>query len=223
MPGRDTPLIKDHYYHIFNRAITSLKLFNTDSDYRHAKETISFYRFSKLSHRFSYYNRLSDVKKEDILKRLDPQQLVQIICFCLMPNHFHFLLKPMTDNGIQKFISNFCNSYTRYFNTKRNRHGPIFQGTFKSVLVENSEQLTHLSRYIHLNPYSSGLVSQINDLAFYPYSSFSDIINPSSNTFCHYEDLLSLFSGREEYKRFVIEHSDYQRQLESIKHLLIDP
>jgi len=223
VPGRFTPLINEGVYHVFNRAITDLTVFQNRRDYIRAMETISFYRFSKFSHRFSYYIRLSQTKKDEITNYQSPHQLVDILSYCLMPNHFHFLIRQNQEFGIQKFISQFSNSYTRYFNTKRHRVGPIFQGTFKSVEIESQEQLIHVSRYIHLNPYSSGLVKKYSDLVNYQYSSYEEFIHPSNFHICNVDTILSLFSGPEEYARFVSDQSDYQRQLEIVKHLLFDP
>ena len=76
---------------------------------------------------------------------------MEIICYCLMPNHLHLLLRQLMDGGISKFMSNFANSYTRYFNTKSKRKGPVFEGKFKAKRIETDEQLLHLSRHIHLN------------------------------------------------------------------------
>ena len=93
-----------------------------------------------------------------------------------MPNHFHLLLKQTIDNGISHFLSKFTNSYTKYFNTKYNRVGPVFQGVFKSVHIESDEQLMHLSRYIHLNPVVSAVVEKQNLLS-YPLVIFSRVFS----------------------------------------------
>ena len=83
------------------------------------------------------------------------QRVVDLICFCLMPNHFHLLLRQIEEDGIVKFVRNFQIGYSRYLNEKEKRSGALFEGQFKAVRVENDEQLIHVSRYIHLNPYSS--------------------------------------------------------------------
>jgi putative transposase len=149
----------------------------------------------------------------------DGRSQVEIICFCLMPNHYHFLLRQVEDNGISNFLGNFQNGFTRYFNIRNDRVGHIFQGSFKAVLVENESQLLHLARYIHLNPYSSMLVREIDQLFDYPWSSLPEYLGFREG-FCHKEEILSFFSHVAQHKEFLLGKADYQRQLETIKHLV---
>ena len=137
-----------------------------------------------------------------------------------MPNHFHFLIRQLKENGISKFMSQISNSYTKYFNTKYNRIGPLFQGAFKAVLIESDEQLIHVSRYIHLNPVVSGLIKNLED---YRWSSYLEYIKPN-DTFCSINEILGFFTPneRKRYKEFVEAQIDYGRKLEKIKHQLID-
>ncbi len=137
-----------------------------------------------------------------------------------MPNHFHFLIRQLKENGISKFMSQISNSFTKYFNTKYNRVGPLFQGAFKAVLIESDEQLIHVSRYIHLNPIVSGLVKNLED---YRWSSYLECIKPI-DTFCSTNEILGFFTPdeRKRYKEFVEAQIDYGRKLEKIKHQLID-
>lgn len=135
-----------------------------------------------------------------------------------MPNHFHLLIKQVEDNGISVFVSKLINSYTKYFNTKYNRVGPLFQGQFKSVLIENDEQLIHLSRYIHLNPLVAHLIMDLKD---YRWSSYSEFLN-STTGFCSKQIVLDFFSSPDGYKQFVDDQAEYAEELEIIKHQLIE-
>src|SRR5205823_11981573 len=112
--------------------------------------------------------------QEYTLKRLsDPNTFrVEILCFCIMPNHWHLLVRQKVDRGISKFLSDAINSLTRYYNILHERSGPFFLPRFKSVAIRSEEQLIHVSRYIHLNPYSSGIINNFEDLINYPWSSF---------------------------------------------------
>ena len=131
------------------------------------------------------------------------------------------LLKQKADDGIPKYLNNFANSYTRYFNTKRKRIGPLFQGIFKAVRIETDEQLIHVSRYIHLNPVVS-LVIKEEELDNYPRSSFPEYLNPKIEGICDQKEILGLFDSRKTYRKFVYDQIDYARRLEEIKHLTLE-
>ena len=128
----------------------------------------------------------------------------------------------VTENGISSFMLKFSDSYTRYFNTKNKRIGPIFQGRFKSVRVESEQQLLHVSRYIHLNPYSSGIVKTVADLKKYYYSSLPEYLGLTKNEICQKEIVTGYFQKPGSYQEFVFEQADYQRELAMIKHLLLE-
>lgn len=147
--------------------------------------------------------------------------MVDIVAYCLMPNHFHFLLKQRVNNGIIKFSSNFANSYTRYFNTRNHRNGALFQGIFKAAHIENDEQLIHVNRYIHINPAVSFLIKE-ESLDSYPWSSLSEYLNPKLEEICSKEAVLSFFSSLNKYHNFIHDQIDYAKRLESAKHLLLE-
>lgn len=224
MPYRETQFENQHYYHIFNRGINSQTIFSDDRDYQRALELVQYYRFSSSKTRFSQLIRQPRELKLDSLDKLTKEGncLVEVLAYCLMPSHFHLLLKQEQESGISKFLADFQNSYTRYFNTRHIKFGPILQGPFKAVLVENDNQLAHLSRYIHLNPYASEIVKSKNDLEQYPWSSFSEYIKETLNSICKPEEVLSHFKGRSDYQQFVIDHADEQLEIKRIEHLIID-
>ena len=222
MPGREEPLVTGEIYHVINRGIASMPIFVDDHHYQHALETALYYQYKNRPSRYSYFSRLPQQAKKDALSKLGKECFVELICYCLMPNHFHFLLKQTIDNGISDFMMKFCDSYTRYFNTKNNRIGPILQGRFKSVRIEIEQQLLHVSRYIHLNPYSSGIVKTVADLKNYPYSSLPEYLGLTKNEICQKEIITGYFSKPGSYQEFVFEQADYQRELAMIKHLLLE-
>ena len=224
MPGREIPLITNEVYHILNRGIAFQPSFQNKKDYTRAIEALFYYQNKKPPLRYSKFLLLANSKRTQILEKLtqEKQFLVEIISYCLMPNHFHLLLKQLTENGISKFISNFTNSYTRYFNTKHKRTGPLFQGKFKAIRVEINEQLFHLSRYIHLNPYSSYVVKTLKDLENYSYSSLPEFLGKTQTNFCSKEIILDNFKNKSSYQKFVFDQANYQRKLEEIKHLLLE-
>lgn len=209
-------------YHVFNRAIEQRPVFSSKRNCERAIATLDFYRFKKPPLRLAKALVLEKEVREKFFFNLKKRQkLVEIIGYCLMPSHFHLLLRQRLKNGISKFSSDFSNSYTRYFNTKRKRIGPIFQGIFKAVRIETDEQLIHVSRYIHLNPVAS-LIIKKEKLDTYPWSSFPEYLNPKIEAICNQKVVLDLFPSRIAYRKFVHDQIDYARKLEKIKHLAFD-
>jgi len=222
MPRRFEPFENGNYYHIFNRGVAKLPVFISGSDYQQAILTMSYYLFADLKMKLSRFKSLSANERDKLIAdlRFSDDKMVQIVSFVLMPNHFHFLLRQERDGGISKFVSLFTNSYTRYFNTKHSRVGPLFQGQFKAVNIEHENQLIHLSRYIHLNPYVSSIVSK-DELLTYSWSSFPNYLGDESQTILT-DPVMTYFKSSDEYKLFVLNHADYAESLEKMKHQTLD-
>lgn len=146
-------------------------------------------------------------------------KLVQIIAYCVMPTHIHFALKQLKDAGISLFMGNIQNSYARYFNIKYNRKGPLWESKFKAKRVNNDEQLLHLTRYIHLNPVTAGIVDNPADWAASSYAEYLKI-NKEEKGMCEYSELIDF--DPDKYKEFVDDRISYQRELAEIKHLICD-
>lgn len=150
--------------------------------------------------------KLSDFRRGILgIKKTEKQKdLIQIFCYCLMPNHFHLLLKQLEEKGVSDFLRKVTNSYTRYFNTKYDRIGPLFQGAFKAKLVETDEYLLQLSKYIHRNPFPLSMWEG----KVYPYSSYSYYLSGEKHSFCDTEFITSNFSKQNKnltYRSFVEE------------------
>ncbi|OGH52493.1 MAG: hypothetical protein A3G13_02115 [Candidatus Levybacteria bacterium RIFCSPLOWO2_12_FULL_37_7] len=223
MPGRLIPFATNEIYHVFNRGIDHRPTFTDRNELRRSLEAISYYRFTSPPIRLSKLLIQSTEIREKLFEELQlkNETLIDILSFCLMPNHFHLLLRQKVDNGISKFIGNFQNSFTRYFNTKHQRVGPLFLDQFKGVIIETDEQLLHVSRYIHLNPYTSYVVKNFDDLQNYPWSSLPEYIS-DKNGICDTETILSNFKNKNTYKKFIEDQTDYQRKLHKIEHLLLE-
>ena len=224
MPGRKIPIVTGEIYHVVNRGIASQPTFTNGRDYQRMLMLLPYYRFASPPFKLSKFLTFPKSRQVEILQEMQEngQPLVDIIAYCLMPNHFHLVLKQISDESIAKFVSDVSNGYTRYFNTKYERKGPIFQGKFKAVRVEGEEQLLHLSRYVHLNPFSSYIVKAENELEDYPYSSFSEYVRETSGGFCQKQPVLSHFETPNAYRDFILDRADYQRELQDIKHLTLD-
>ena len=220
MPGREVPLITDEIYHVFNKGIACQPVFLNQSYYQRAQDSLYYYKHIIPPIKYSRLFSLHKDDRTDLLNQLEKEHknLVDLISYCFMPNHFHLLLKQLVDGGIAKYLSNFSNSYTRYFNTRNERNGPLFQGKFKAVLITSNEQLLHVSRYIHLNPYSSGVVKTIRELKAYPYSSLAKL----STSKVESKLILDQFKNVADYYQFVFDNADYQKSLEEIKHQILE-
>lgn len=220
---RKIPLVIGHFYHVFNRSVARQPIFLTNRDYQRALDVLTFYSYLNPPIRFSHYNRLPQSQKNDFMDNLRKNdKLVEILAFCLMPNHVHFLIKETRDRGISTFMSNFQNSYAKYFNIKTERSGTLFQTMFKAVLIETDEQLIHVARYIHLNPVTAYIVKDIEELKNYLWSSFSTYTGINNLDIINKDTILSYFPSVKKLVDFISDQIDYQRQLDRIKHLLLE-
>ncbi len=128
-------------------------------------------------------------------------RIVETICYCLNPNHYHFILKQLRDNGITEFMRKVGIGYTNYFNKKHNHSDYLFQGKFKSIHIDTDEYLIWLSAYINLNP---KLHKITNNLKKYPWSSYLDYIGLRNGTLCNKDIILNQFPPKNyTYKNFI--------------------
>lgn len=195
----------DLCYHVYNCGVEKRKTFNKDQDYSRFLEVIAYYLF-KQNIPYSQFNKLSEEGRE-YLKSNPPGSMtkrVAVFAYCLMPNHFHFLVKQLKTSGIRDFLSDITNSYTKYFNTKYERLGYLFQGNFKAKEITDESSLLQVSRYIHLNPVNSTKVNWKKEVESYPYSSYKDWIQPDDGPIVKRKELETLLELRsKEYRNFV--------------------
>ena len=222
MPLRKTILATNEIYHIYNRGVEKRPIFLSKRDYARFFDTINYYRFANCPIKFSYFKKLALKERENTFQKLEKEskRLVDILAFCLMPNHFHLLLKQLTDKGISTFIAKMTNGFSHYFNIRHDRSGHLFQGNFGAVRIEDDEQFMHVSRYIHLNPVTSYLI-EIENLVSYKYSSYSEYISRSSG-FTNVKEALSYFNEPNKYKEFVEDQADYAKKLPDIQRLTLE-
>lgn len=197
-----------------------MPIFNSKYDFTRFIKTLCYYQNDCLPLKFSKFISLSLEEKAlvDEQLRLKKDFLVEIIAYCLMPTHFHLLVKQIKENGIHNFVRKISDSYAHYFNIKLQRRGGIFECRFKATRVETDEQLLHVSRYIHLNPYSSFLIKDLHRLLTYPFSSLGEYLGLSKNNICQKEIVLGQFKNTGKYEEFVLDQANYQRSLDVIKH-----
>ena len=216
---RKYPLIEGRVYHTFTKSIAGFEVFRNESDYKRMSSMSNYYKVENPPVRFSIF---SDIKnKKDFYERHSLQQdnLVEIIAYCFMPTHIHLILRQLKKDGISIFMGKVLNSYTRYFNLKNKRKGPLWESKFKNVEVGTDEQLLHLTRYIHLNPVTANLVEDPHEWSF---SSYKEYLGEKQlkESICNYSRLLDVIP--EDYKEFVSSRKEYQRDLAGLKELYLE-
>lgn len=221
MPGRDIIFQNNGIYHVFNRTIDKKRIFHIEKHCNIFLNTLAYYRSDKSTVSLS---RLPDLPKDIRVKILKEVAYttsfdIHILAYCLMPTHFHLLLQQKKGNGIQKSMTYLMNSFTQHYNKLSKRVGPLFLPRFKAVRVTSDAQLMHVSRYIHLNPYSSKIINSKSEIAHYPYSSYPYYLTSQKNQLVQPKKVMELFRfNRKEYEDFVIKNADYQQTLERVKY-----
>lgn len=216
MPAKNA--IKEYregaYYHVYNRGVDKGLIFREDKDYK------TFLSFLKL------YLTLQGVS----LKGPPSRQLknyvgeIELLSYCLMPNHFHLFIKQDSIHSMDHFLRSLLTKYVRYFNSHYKRIGPLFQGTYKAVLVENEYQFIYLSKYIHRNPLSlSPYKESPRRLHEYPYFSYGNFLHRFQQAWVKPDEILSYFSEKFmqlSYEAFV--GQSYAEDIDPIKDQTID-
>lgn len=214
--------VESNFYHVYNRGVEKRNIFQEDGNY--FRFIHDLYEFNdthpaknndRLFYKRSNPNERGTTSLMPEIDRLKRDKLVRIVCFCLMPNHFHLILQPIKELGITYFMKKLGTGYAMYFNEKYERVGSLFQGRFKSVLIENDEQFMHLSRYIHLNPIEliepswkeEGIKNWQKVKRFlekYRYSSYLDYIGIKNfPSVINTDFMANYFKGAEDYKKFI--------------------
>lgn len=137
------------FYHTYNRGTEKRKIFLEDSDY--ARGVHDLYEFNDAKAVINVNQRFNGSSTAININRVR-ERIVNLLCWCLMPNHYHIFSYPVVDNGLPKFHQKFGGGYTWFFNAKYNRNGVLFQGRYKKVQVTNDIQALQLICYIHSNP-----------------------------------------------------------------------
>ncbi|MBI2052028.1 transposase [Candidatus Roizmanbacteria bacterium] len=212
-----TVLKSGEAYHIFNKSIANYRIFSDERNCRRFMLILSYYNDINVERRLSDFlkcNKGYNYKPPPLFQS-KRNQIVKFIAYCIMPDHYHLEVKLLKEKHIYRYLNNIGNSYTKYFNTRFNRKGPLWQSPYKSVRIKSSEQLLHVSRYIHLNPTTAGLVNNPEEWEFSSYREY--INNPRILNEIMHEILIR---DTKAYRRFVENNKDYQRKLKLIQKLL---
>lgn len=176
---------------MYNRGVEGRDIFQDDQDYK------VFLSFVKRYLTVLSQNEVQPQQRQ-LRQRVQWKQKlyeeVQLNAYCLMPNHFHILLKQKHTDSMTKFIRALMNSYVKYFNGKYKRVGGLFQGIFKAVPLDSDAYLLHLTRYIHLNPLDVEGVN-LNKLEDY-YCSYGEYIGKRQTTWIKHKEILENFGSK---------------------------
>lgn len=178
MPYRKVMFQEGHVYHVYNRGVNRQSIFFCEENW-------------------GFMLRL--------FRRYFVPDLVDILAYGLMPNHYHLMVRLKVDDFGEQVMQPWSVSYTKAVNKQQGRVGPIFQGPFQAVHVSRDEQMMHLSRYIHRNPVDAGLVATAEAWSF---SSYKDYIGLREGTLPRPDDVLGLFPSRQAYREFVEAEQD---------------
>jgi putative transposase len=209
MRNRDYKIFRQgQIYHLFNRGNNREVIYHDDTDYAQFLKRFKLV----LGQPTSPLPLFNDKRKRTLSIQPLPANSFTIIAYCLMPNHFHILIKQNTEIGVDRLITKLCTSYAAYYNKRYEHVGHVFQDAFKAKLVDSDSYLTYLSAYIHNNP---------ADAANYPYSSFFDYSGLRAGTLCDKTMLLNYFSNSPKaYRDFVLNYNpSYEAK---ISHLLFN-
>lgn len=193
------------YYHIFNRGVNKQVIFHDKDDYSrflflilYFQSSLVFQQLGRLVKHFVQHSVLDMIDINDIIKN----RRVELITFCIMPNHFHLILKELEEGGIATYMQRMLNAYAKYYNTKYEKSGHVFQGPYGAVHVENDRQLLHLSAYIHRNPRE--ISKWFNKENQYEWSSYQDFIGENRWGDLLLPDIiLGQFKSNTKYYKFV--------------------
>lgn len=199
MPSRNIvkQYIEDSYYHIYSRGVDKQKVFLDPLDYLY---------FLGLFKRY-----LSDKPEKStarvVYKHFSKE--IDLVAYCLMPNHIHLLIHQRDKDSIARFMQSVMTSYSMYFNKRHDRVGPVFQSRYLASLVDQDGYLHHISRYIHLNP---------KDWQKYEYSSLPYYLGDRSAQWINPQPILELFdSNPQKYLSFVQDYEDQKNVLDELK------
>jgi len=227
MSTRKIQFFNDTHYHIFNRGVDKRDVFLEEKDYE--RFLISMNLLNDTNDGLMIEWR--DYKKSNPKKSLDDflkgtfrnrkrEHLIELIAYCLNPNHYHFILKQTTEKGIERFMHKIGTSYTKYFNNKNKRSGALFQGVFKSVHIDSNEYLLYLSAYVNKNNFIHGHSKNDN----WPHSSLSDYLKYQNNLLIavNKNTILGQFRNIQEYKKYLEKNALHMKDKKETNRYLLE-
>lgn len=222
---RRDPFVENEYYHIYNRGVDKRDVFLDEKDFKRFLLAMRLLNHKQdglmirwRDHKKTYpQNSLQNFLTLNVRKK---ERLVEILAYCLNPNHYHLLLKQAGENdGIKIFMQRLGNSYTKYFNEKNERSGVLFQGRFKSARIKSTSQLLRMSVYVNSNCEIHGLAKAES----YRWCGFSEYLRSINGGLCDKSVIMSHFNANNNYENYARENIlDFKRIKEDEKSFLLE-
>ena len=218
---RKDPLITGLYYHIYNRGVDKRDIFMDEHDLK---------RFILSVKEFNTIEPVGSIKDLMLRKRensdvgrpkRNPKPLVSIVCYCFNPNHFHFILKQEVDGGISEFFKRLLGGYTKYFNLIHKRNGALFQGRFKSNLIDDDAYFLKIRPYVNVNYAIHDIPKRKQHLIWasdreYNSGNF-DLVSETEA-----KGILNFYGSKEEFKKECLDVISWIREERGLTSLLED-
>ncbi|OGG93362.1 hypothetical protein A2609_01575 [Candidatus Kaiserbacteria bacterium RIFOXYD1_FULL_47_14] len=201
MGTRKAPFANEEFYHVFNRGVDKRIIFTNRYDIeRFFKSMIEFNVIDPIGSLYENSRRQCGGSTATL-----SEKLVNILAYCLNPNHYHLILEQLVDGGISEFMKR-IGGYTWYFNNKYERNGALFQGRFKAIHIDSNEYLLHASSYVNLNDHVHQLGGSIATTVklVESKSSWGEYIDTRIKGICEKEIILGQFKNVGEYKEFAL-------------------
>ena len=202
------PIEKYSFHHVYNRGVDKRIVFEDKEDYERFLLYVQVLNDSEIQSPNTF-----EALSRKAAEASPTERLTNIVAFCLMSNHFHLLLHECREGGISKFMQRLGTAYTMYFNERHERSGALFQGTFKSRLVDDEAYLLKILDYIHLNP------RKLGPLRNYTWSSYNDYCGRNMYPKILTQDILEDFT---ELPRNYDSWIEQQKDFTVIRHVTID-
>lgn len=219
---RKHPLVKNEYYHIFNRGTEKRKIFLDDADYFRFILSTRLMNDEKDGLMFLWKNhhaKYTSVSVEEFLrsnlKKRKP--LVEFVCYSLLPNHFHLMIRQLAEKGIEKFMQRIGIGYSMYFNSRYERSGALFQGKFKSSLIR-PENFLYLSAYINCNVQIHGIAKAES----WRWNSYSDYLGKTKYGLCDKKIIMDNFKSNQDYRNFAEENAKAMKEKKANEELALE-
>jgi len=208
---RKVELKNEEIYHIYNRGVDKREVFLDRYDYL---------RFLKSLQEFNRKDAIGSIYEQSFCRESPlgdrVPKLVEIVTYCLNPNHYHLVLKQITERGIEKFMHKVGSGYSSYFNNKYKRSGVLFQGAFKAINIDSNEYLLYLSVYVNKNKFIHGYKNEFN------FSSLDEYLGKNKFNFCQKDVILKQFRSKKEYGEYLKINAKHLKEKKELARYLME-